>query len=255
MSQNRQWVSIDSCINSYLARSEQSNHKYFKLWHLCFDWMNQVGLDAFYAVKSVKLPVSANLTVPLPADYLSYSKVGVLNQQGEIIPMGVNSKLTTAFDLQPTRLEQTQDNTIQTQLNQQGVSWYNVWNGGGYSTLYGLPSGSPFIGSFKIDNANGVIVLSENFSYPYIMLEYTSSPVPGGEYYIPVQFKLALVAYLAWMDIIDIPVKTHMANTNSGMRRRNYFQELEQAKVRYDPVNLPDLYQWHLETQRLCVKA
>lgn len=254
MSQNRQWIGIDECINSYLARSEQSNHKYFKLWHLCFDWMNQQGLDAFYAVKAVKLPVSANLTVPLPADYLQYSKIGVLNQQGEIIPIGVNNKLTVAFDLQPTRLEQTQDDTISTQSSQ-GVWWYNVWNGGGYGNIYGLPSGAPFIGSFKIDNANGIIVLSENFAYSYIMLEYVSSPVPGGEYYIPIQFKLALVSYLAWMDIIDIPVKTHMANTNSGMRRHNYYQELEQAKMRYDPVNLPNLYEWNLECQRLTVKA
>ncbi len=256
MSQNRQWIQIDEAINSYINRSEQSNHKYFKLWHISFDWMNQVGLNVFYAVKAVKLPVNANLTVTLPADYLQYSKVGVLNQQGEIITMGVNSKLTTAFDLQPTRLQQTQDNTINTQLNQQGVWWYNVWNNGnGYSNIYGLPSGSPFIGSFKIDNANGVIVLSENFSYPYVMLEYTASPLPGGDYFIPVQFKLALISYLAWMDIINIPSKTHVQNSKVGMRRHDYFQELERAKMQYDPVNLPDLYEWHLEMMRLCVKA
>lgn len=255
MGQHLQWVSIDDCINAYLSRSEQSNHKYFKLWHLCFDWLNQVGLNSFYAVQAVKLPVNANLTVTLPANYLNYSKVGVLNQQGEIIPMGFNSKLTTSFDYSPTRIEQTQDNTISTQLNEQGVWWYNVWNGGGYSNTYGLPSGAPFIGSFKIDNANGVIVLSENFSYDYVMLEYVASPQPGGEYYLPVQFKLALISYLAWMDVINLPVKTHMANSNVGMRRHDYFQELERAKFSYDPVNLPNLYQWNLEMQRLTIKA
>lgn len=257
MSQHLQWIPLDEPIYSYLNRSEQSIHKYAKLWHLAFEAMTEMGMDAFYAVKAVKLPVNANLTVTLPADYLQYSKVGVLNQQGEIIPMGINSKLTVAFDLQPTRLQQTQDSTIPTQLNQQGVWWYNVWNGGGYGygNTYGLPSGSPFIGSFKIDNANGVIVLSENFSYPYVMLEYVSSPQPGGDYFIPIQFKQAVISYLSWMDIIDIPVKTHVANSSVDRRRHNYFEDRRKAIAKYDPVNLPDLYQWNLELTRLTVKA
>lgn len=255
MSQNRQWIPIDEPINAYLDESEQSNHKYFKLWQLAFRAMTELGLDAFYNVKSVKLPVNDNLTVQLPADYLSYSKVGVLNQQGEIIPMGVNNNLTVAFDLSPTRLEQTQDNTLVTQFNQLGVWWYNYWDGYGYGNLYGLPSGSPFIGSFKIDNANGVIVLSENFNYPYVMLEYVSSPIEGGEYYIPIQFKEAIIAYLRWKDIISIPSKTHVNNSNVLMRRKDYYNERRLAIARYDPIKLPDLYQWHLENQRLCVKA
>lgn len=253
--QNRQWINIDECITDYLNSSEQSNNKYFKLWHIAFRGMTELGLDAFYLVKSVKLPVNANLTVTLPADYLSYSKVGVLNEQGEIIQMGVNSKLTVAFDLSPNRLEQTQDNTIPTTFNEQGIWWYNYWNGYGFGNLYGLPSGTPFIGSFKIDNANGVIVLSEQFQYSYVMLEYISSPQEGGEYLIPVQFKEALIAYIGWQDIIFIPSKTHVNNSNVQMRRHEYFEAKRIAIARYDPVNLPDLYQWGLENQRLTVKA
>jgi hypothetical protein len=238
-----------------MDEAELSNHKYYKLWHLSFRALTELGLDAFYSVRSVKLPVSANLTVPIPADYLNYSKIGVLNEQGEIIPMGVNNKLTVAFDLQPTRLEQTQDNTIPTQLDEQGMWWYNYWNGGGFSNLYGYPSGSPFMGSFKIDNANGVIVLSETFPYSYIMLEYVASPKEGGEYYIPIQFKEAVIAYLAWKDIRSIPIKTHVQNNSVAARRHDFYNERRLAIARYDPVNLPNLYQWNLECQRLTVKA
>lgn len=254
--QNRQWISIDECINDYLNISEQSNHKYAKLWHIAFIGMEDMGLDAFYNVRSVKLPVNPNLTATLPSDYLNYSKVGVLNQQGEIIPMGVNNKLTVAFDLQPTRIEQTQDNTLATQYDQSGgVWWWNFWNGYGVGNLYGLPSGAPHIGSVKIDNANGVIVLSENFAYDYIMLEYVSSPQEGGDYYIPVQFRTALISYLSWQDIIAIPSKTHVHNSSVSMRRKDYYNERRKAIAKYDPVRIPDLYQWHLENQRMCVKA
>jgi hypothetical protein len=255
MSQNRGWIPLDEPITDYMNEAELSQIKYRKLWYLAFRALTELGLDAFYSVKSVKLPVNANLTVTLPADYINYSKVGVLNQQGEIIPMGVNNKLTVAFDLSSTRLEQTQDNTIPTQINEQGVWWYNYWNGASFAPVYGLPSGSPFIGSYKIDNANGVIVLSENFSYDYVMLEYVSSPQEGGEYYLPIEFKEAVIAYLRWKDIISVAVKSRPQQANVEMRRRDYYNERRLAIARFDPVRLPDLYQWHLETQRLTVKA
>ena len=253
--QNRQWISLDECITAYLDESEQSNKKYFKCWNLAFRGMTELGLDAFYLVKSVKLPVNANLTVTLPGDYLQYSKVGVLNGKGEVITMGVNNKLTVAFDLKSTRLEQTQDNTLSAQTNNNGIWWYNYWNGYGLGNLYGLPSGTPYIGSFKIDNANGVVVLSQNFSYDYIILEYTASPEEGSDFFVPIQFKEAVIAYIRWKDNISTPVKTHVANSNIQMRRHDFFEERRLAIARYDPINLPDLYEWHLQNQRLCVKA
>jgi len=255
MSQNRQWISLDECITSYMDEAEISNHKYYKLWHLCFRAMTELGIDAFYAVRTVVIPLNTNVTAKLPADYQKYVKVGVFNEQSEIIPLGFNNKLTKAFDLNPTRLQQTQDSSINTQLNQQGVWWYNYWNGGGFSNLYGYPSGNPRLGSFTIDEANGVIVLSPGFSYPYIVLEYVPSPKEGEEYYIPVQFKEAVIAYLRWKDKISIPAKTHMDNSNIGMRRHDFYNERRLAIARYDPINLPDLYEWSLQNQRLTVKS
>ena len=255
MSQRRQWIPLDDCITAYMDEAELSNHKYFKLWHLAYRAMSELGLDAFYPVVSVKLPVLANLTVTLPSDYQQYSKIGVLNEQGNIIPLSVNNNLTTAYDLQAERLEKTQDNTIPTQLNEQGVWWYNYWNGGARGAVYGLPSGSPFVGNFKIDEANGVIVLSENFSYEYVMLEYVATPAPNGGYAVPIQFKEAIISYLAWKDIRYIPSKTHVHNSSVAARRRDFYNERDLAIRRYDPVRLQDLYQWNLENQRITVKA
>ena len=184
--QNRQWVNIEDCITSYLDESEQSNTKYFKLWQLAYRAMTELGLDFFYSVKSVKLPVNPNLTVTLPEDYLNYTKVGILDNQGQIIPLSFNSNLTNAFDLQPTRLSQVVDPTIVTAYSPQGIVWWNYWNGYGLSNLYGLPSGSPFVGQFKVDAGNGVIVLDINFNFDYIMLEYIAAPMPGGEYFVPI---------------------------------------------------------------------
>ena len=78
---HQQYVTIDTVVNMYLDRSEQGVHKYFKCWQIAFSGMEEMGLDFFYQVKSVKLPVNSNLTVNLPDDYLNYSKVGVLNSR------------------------------------------------------------------------------------------------------------------------------------------------------------------------------
>tara|TARA_R110000868_G_scaffold180622_2_gene421262 strand:+ start:19206 stop:19976 length:771 start_codon:yes stop_codon:yes gene_type:complete len=254
-SQHIQWINLDECITAYMNEAELSNHKYFRLWHLSFDGMTQLGLDSFYSIKSIKLPVNANLTVNLPADCLQVSKVGVFNQQGEVIPLSVNNNLSTAFDLQPTRLQQTVDNTILSQLSQQGNVWYNYWNGQTVGNLYGLPSGAPFVGSYKIDNANGLIVLGQAFQYEYVVLEYVPSPIEGGDYYVPIQFKEAIIAYLRWKDKISIPAKTHMDNSNIAMRRRDFYNERRLAIARIDPIDLPQLYEWALKSQRLTVKA
>jgi hypothetical protein len=253
--QNRQWISIDECINAYMDESEQGNHKYFKLWNLAYRAMTELGLDFFYSVKSVKLPVNPNLTVTIPEDYINYTKVGILDAQGQIIPLSVNNNLTTAFDMQPSRLAQTQDPTVFTGYSPYGIVWWNYWNGYGLSNLYGLPSGSPFVGSFKIDNKNGVIVLDEYFAFDYIMLEYISSPQQGQDYYVPIQFKEAVIAYLRWKDIISLPTSRKGSLGDKRDRRADYYNERRLAVARYDAINLTDLYEWNLKNQRLAVKG
>lgn len=251
---HQQYVPIDEIVRLYLDQSEQSIHKYYKCWQLAFRGMEEMGLDFFYQVKSVKLPVNPNLTVALPDDYLNYTKVGVLNSQGEIIPMGYNNNLTTYADLQPTRIEQTQDNTILDLVQFNTPIWYNYWTDGTFANVYGLPSGSPFIGDFKIDNHNGVIVLSQNFGYEYIMLEYIAAPKEGEDYYIPIHFKTALMWYIAYNDIAMMPNSRKGTLGDKEQRRRQYFNERRLAHARYKPVDLHSAYQWNLENQRLTVK-
>lgn len=256
MSNNRQWIPLNEPISHYMNEAEISNSKYFKLFNIAIRGMDELGLDFFYSVRSVKLPVNANLTVNLPADYIQYSKVGVLNDGGQIIPLAVNNNLTSAFDLMPTRIQQTQDDTIISAYIPNGIVWWNYYNGYGMTTLYGLPSGAPFVGQFKIDNDNGVIILSEDFSYPYIMLEYIPSPDPNETYMIPIQFREALIAYLAWMDIRSISVGGRHANLGEKRDRRSeFYNQRRLAIARYDPVNLPDLYEWSLRNQRIAVKS
>lgn len=255
MSQNRQYINLDTIITDYLVETEQSNHKYFKLFHLGFRGMEQLGLDFFYQIKSVKLPVLGNKTVVIPADYLNYTKCGVLNGRGEIIPLKYNNSLTTYADLLPDRIEKTQDNTLFDIYYWNTPIFYNYWNGGVFENLYGVPSGSPLVGGFKIDNDNGVILLDENFGYDYIMLEYVSSPTAGQDYPVPVQFREALIAWLGWKDGNARSMNSHMQLGRNRDWRHEFYNERRLANARWRPLYLEQAYELHLEATRMCVKT
>jgi hypothetical protein len=254
MGQHQQWITIDECINNYIDESEQSIHKFFKLWNIAFRGMTELGLDFFYTVKSLKLPVNANLTVTLPPDYLIYTKIGVFNDRSEVIPLSYNSNLTLFQDLLSTRQQSTEDNTLFNLYQWNSVLFYNYWDGSEFTTLYGLPSGSPFVGEFRVDNGNGIIVLSEGFFYDYIVLEYIASPKEGEQYYIPIQFKEALISYLRWKDIISLPSSRRGNLGDKRDRRHEFFNDRRLAKARYDPFDIQAAYDWSMRNQRLSVK-
>lgn len=249
------WITVDEVIAAYLDRSEQSNHKFFKCWNIAFDGLNMLGLDFFYQIKSVKLPLNSNKTVYLPDDFLNYTKVGVFNERGEVIPLVYNEKLTTFADLLPDRKTKTEDNTLFNLWAWNSPIFYNYWNGFAFVNLFGVPSGTPFVGSFKLDRGNGVILLNENFVYPYICLEYLASPQPEGTYRLPIQFKEALIWFIAWQDIAMLPTTSHFNLGGVEQRRRNYFNERRQAIARFKPTYLEQAYEEHLQNQRLCIKS
>lgn len=255
MVQERQWISIDECINAYLSQSEQGVSKYSKCWQLAFDGMNQMGLDIFYQIKSVKLPVNSNKTVYLPSDYLNYNKIGILNNNGEVIPLRYNNKLTLYADLRTDRVEKTEDNSLLDLYSFTSPIFYNYWNGYQFTNLYGVPSGYPDVGSFNIDNTNGVILLSELFYYDYLIIEYVATPTVGEEYVVPMQFKEAMIAYLGWKDLQFVPSSRRGNLGDKRDRKHDFYNERRLAKARYKPLHLAEAYEWNLENQRMCVKS
>ena len=256
MSQARNYITIDSVINDYIDESEQSVHKYAKLYNIAVRGMEKLGLDFFYKIRTVKIPIdTTNYTAQLPNDYISYTKIGVLNSVGEIIPLKFNNKMTYYADQQPDRLALTQDNTLATWYQSDMPLWFNYWDGYGFQNIYGLPSGSPFVGSFNIDDSNGVVLLNQYFYYSYLMIEYLSSGNPDEPFRIPIQFREALLSFLAWRDIASIP-STRKGNLGDKRdRKQEFYNQRRIANAQFKPLYLMQAYEQNLDTQRMTVKA
>jgi hypothetical protein len=256
MSQARNYITIDSVINDYIDESEQSVHKYAKLYNIAVRGMEKLGLDFFYKIRTVKIPIdTTNYTAELPNDYISYTKIGVLNSVGEIIPLKFNNKMTYYADQQPNRLALTQDNTLATWYQSDLPLWFNYWDGYGFNNIYGLPSGSPFVGSFNIDDSNGVVLLNQYFYYSYLMIEYLSSGNPDEPFRIPIQFREALLSFLAWRDIASMP-STRKGNLGDKRdRKQEFYNQRRIANAQFKPLYLMQAYEQNLDTQRMTVKA
>lgn len=254
MSQNLSFITVDSCITDYLNESDQSIHKYFKVFNLAFRGMDVMGMDFFYRVQSIKIPRNANYTFTLPAGFINWTKVGILNDNGAIITLQENNNMTTYADLLPDRIQKTNDpDSLWLQWGQN--QWFNFWNGGiGTTPMLGVPSGEPFVGEFKVDIDNGVIIVNQNFQRDYLMLEYVCSPVEGQDYYLPVQFREALIAWLWWKDKKSVSVKRGQVGISRDLER-DFYNQRRQAAARWKPVRLQEIYQSSQQLTRLAIKT
>lgn len=248
------WISLDSCIYDYVNEAEISQNKYFRLFHLAFRCMEQIGLDFFYQIKTAKLPINSNKTVSLPADFMQYTKLGILNGSGALIPLKYNDSLTKFADLKADRIAQTSASNFANYYSFSSPIFFNYWDGNSYGNLYGLPGTYVYGGGFKIDNENHVILLDSVFNWDGLVLEYVASPQEGQEYFVPVQFRETIIAWLAWKDIANTTSRSHMNLEDKSMRRHEYFEALRKGVAQYRPFYLDQAYIQNVEAQRLCVK-
>lgn len=255
MADSQSWVTLESCIYDYINEAELSQNKYFKLFHLSFRAMEDLGIDFFYQIKSVKVDVNANKTVTLPADFLNYTKVGVLNGVGELVPLRYNEKLTTYKDTNLNRAADVDSSNFVNMYSYSSPVFFNFWNGSGYYNMYGVPLNGIYGGGFKIDTHNGVILLDTSFGWNGLVLEYIASPQEGEDYRIPMQFREAMIAWLAWKDIANIPSSRKGNLGDKRDRRHEYFEAKRKGVRQFRPFYLDQAYQLHLESQKMVVKS
>jgi len=251
------FITLDSCITDYIDEAELSIHKYSKCFNLAFRAMDDLGIDFFYQIRTIVVPINENKTVNIPSNCLKIVKVGALNKAGEVVSLNVNSSLTSYSDLFKNRIAKLEslappDSLVN--LNSNPSAFNNFWNDNTFSTLYGLPSGAPFIGQYKVDDANGVIVLDPYFSYEYLVLECVVSPKEGQEYYVPIQFRESIIAWLSWKDIKSMPNTRKGSLGDKRDRKHDYYNERRLAIAKYKPFYPEEMHQLSIANNRLTVK-
>lgn len=211
------YVPLKTIVSYACDELDKSIGDFDKMWLLAFRGLVKSGFSVAFEPKTVRLPISGNKTVAFPNDYLSWTKIGILNANGEISTLKINTGLTTYRDANPNRLQQlTPDinDNINGILN--APFYYNYYYNGGYNTLYGVGTGLQQFGECTVDEVNGLIVLSPYYQYQDVMLEYLSSPEKDDDYQVPTVLQETIIAFIKW--------KLKLGDANS------YYAELTEAR-------------------------
>ncbi len=170
-----------------------------KAWILGLRGLTLMNFQVSGQTKTVRLPVLGNRTVPFPADLLSWTKIGILDDKGQINTLRINNALTTFRDNNPNRLEDLTPNINSSIGSLALVPFYsNYYYGGGVYQLFGVGNGVITYGDCKVDEKNRVIILSPDFKYDSIMLEFFSAPEKDVDYQVPTCLQEAIIAFIKW---------------------------------------------------------
>ncbi len=149
--------------------------------------------------RTVRLPKNGNQTVNFPTDCLSWSKIGLLNAQGEMVTLKINNGLTTFRDNNPNRLELLTPNINNSITAMTGTNMFlNYYYMNNYYNLFGLGNGLIQYGECRVDEENQVVVLSPDFQYDNIMFEYIAAPQKQEDYQVPTAIQEAVIAFIEW---------------------------------------------------------
>lgn len=251
MKHTAQYITLESVILDYISQANLTEAAYFRLWNIAVRGLERMGLSYGNEPVTRKLTVMPNKTVELPNDYLSWNKVGVINDAGEIATLLRNPNLSkfASIDADRVSLNTGTYNTIE-----QDDLFLNFWHEDTFYNLFGVNSGTDELGQFDIDEVQGVILLDKDYKYDHVILEYMSSPAANGDYKIKMVLREPLVAWIAWQDISNLPASRRSNANMVALRRQEYYRLFESTKKYVNPMRLSEANDIIRSGQKLAVK-
>ena len=193
------YIPLKQVVSYAVDELDKSMGSFDKFWVLGFRALVDLFIDITAEPITVRLPVSGNKTVSFPNDYISWIKIGVLNNNGEVCTIKINNALSTYKDLNPNRIEKlTPDVENAFPLLTNNPFYLNYYYNGTYQPLFGVGGGLIQYGECRVDDKNSVIIFNPDFQYSQIILEYLSSPEKNGDYQVPIVCQEAIIAFIKW---------------------------------------------------------
>lgn len=227
--QKGMWIDLDSIINDYLTESEQPNTKYWKCYHLAYRCMDDLGLDFFYRVKTVLVPLNGNKTLSLPDDCLQWTKLGYFDAGGAVITIQFNGAFKFNDVLRGVRF-------LVNNNRSDGWFFHNYYSGDSISDVYSLYY-SGMKGDFTADANANTLNLPLSFPYDSVVIEYVANPQSrSATCRVPVQFREAIISWLWWKDN-KVSVRRGFVGL-AQERKDEYYNNRRLGRSRYKPLRI-----------------
>jgi len=231
---------LTQIVGQFLNSSDKSTHEFRRLYNIAVAGLkDEFNLSLTGTLKTVVLEVNANKTVAMPDDYIQYSKIGILNGQGEIITFKRNDQLSALNAEYTTANVRNGDASLASGdvslYNSYSNYYWNFFDGGTSFKLYGAGSGTASMGEYKILESQRLILLDARTSYSHLVLEYLSDGFDSEneDYEVDIRASQAMVAYIRWQNAIDLYKKFSQSQVTGF--KREYYREKRLAATKLNP--------------------
>jgi hypothetical protein len=254
-------IGLKTLVAELIDAKDSSSQDFRRLYNIGVRGLREFNSDVVGTFATALLPVNANKTVTLPPDYISYSKMGVINERGEIVTLRLNNQLTTYNDAHTLKQDRFENVPELTTVTNPGVPYgypfiyFNFFVSNQSYNLFGIGGGGQDIGEYKVDEECGVIVLGPYFQWDKILLEYLSDGMDCecDDYMVDSRASEAMVAYMRWKSALDMPKKY-----GQGIIREyksEYISEKKKAKMRINSIKVAEFDDMHRITSKLAPRA
>lgn len=194
-----QYTSLKSVVSMALDQVDKSIADFDKCWVLGLRGLTELEFDVSGQPETVQVIVEANKIAYFPKGMLSWSKIGLMNDNGDLNTLRINNAISTYGDNSPNRLEMitSQVNTSVGDLITLPYFTNYYYNGGCYQ-LYGVGGGLVTYGECKVDEKNRVIIFPPDFNYASVFVEGIMMPTKDNDYQVLTCMREAIIEWILW---------------------------------------------------------
>lgn len=236
------YITLREVIAMFCDQYDKSIGDFDKYWIMGFRGLEDMHFNISAEPKTVRLPINGNNTVTLPADYVAWVKIGIMDNLGQVSTLRINNSLTTFRDNNPNRLDLlTADVNSGWGGSNLNMPFLNFYYNGVNTPLFGIGGGLIQFGECRVNEKNNVIVLPSDYRFDSLLLEYISCPERDDDYMVDRRLREPLITFIAWKLKLDTDT--------------NYYARLVEARRKITPVHLQTFNQIIRENQKFCLKS
>lgn len=237
---------LDKVVREYLIESGETGlAKYARAYQSGVSGLREMNMDLSGVVQVVSLPINSADQALLPTDYIQYTKIGLVGQDGLVHSLGLNPNINLDLsvnncgDQQAPTVRQFNPNDFDLLAN---ADWDgladNFRNGELMGRFFGIGGGQNPFGYFRIDHRNNVIQLGAlscngepNKAPQSIILEYIANlDLHEGDYTVHPFLVESIKTWIHWRMIV---FDRNRSLGDKDMAKNGFYQQRRMAKMRY----------------------
>lgn len=240
---------LSNIVKEYLIEQGDTDlNKYARFLQIGVAGLREFNLDFSGIPVTIQIPVVNGDVVPLPAGYIQYVKIAVVNSEGNICELGLNSKMTLKRIADncgnpeisiPINSPYTDPANVPGDAIVEGAEYYsdNYRNGEVMGRFFGIGGGNNGNGYYRVDKENGYIQLAHT-NASFIVLEcLVDISLTNGDFEVHPYLVESVKAWMFWKSIQRNP---RYGLGEKQIAKQDYIQAKRAALSRYNAATLQE---------------